>query len=126
MLGESELKGKIYLHDLEEGISDDLEVCEGHALLVRAGAGKRPIQQAMPAVRPECGHGCRLHLADAKQQVELGQRELVQAKPQNSLRVCIGQQHGSDEGHSDLNLIKTLSQKCHYHILLSSGRSNSN
>lgn len=84
-----------HLHDFEEGVCDNLEERERHALLVGAGAGKGPVQQSMPAVGAEGRHRRRLHLADAKEQVELGQRELVQAQPQHALRVCVRQKRAA-------------------------------
>jgi len=65
-----------YLHDLQQSVSDDLQRLQRHSLLLRRRVGERTVAGSITG--PECAHGGRLHLADAKQLVELGQRELRQ------------------------------------------------
>ena len=87
--------GGAVLHDLEQRLGDLGEGGQREPLPVRRGEGEGAVRPAAADARPPLarrprrraeGRGRRrLHLGDPEELVELGQGELVQTEPQQSL-----------------------------------------
>ena len=87
--------GRAVLHDLEQRLRDFRQRRQRQPLPVRRGEGEGAVRPAAADARPplarrprrraEGRRRRRLHLGDAEELVELGQGELVQTEPQESL-----------------------------------------
>lgn len=90
------------LHNLKQRVGDDFERGQRQSLAIRRQGLRyalvsEPLLRRVAAARAKGGDRGRLDLADAEQDVEFRQRELIESQPEDALSVLCGNRTFSNE-----------------------------